>query len=78
MINWLQLEERHYLEHILEHFILDRNCKHCVVAAQNGAELEAVQRQYSSTNQERWRTSELDVYIEAIDSAIDFKQVQCC
>jgi hypothetical protein len=72
----LQVEERYELVHNLEHFILDRSCKHCVVAAQRGLGSEAAKRQGASTSQDKWRASEIDVCMEAIDFAIDYKQVR--
>ena len=46
------------------------------MAAQNGLGSEAEKRQGASTSEDKWRASEIDVCMEAIDVAIDYKQVR--
>jgi hypothetical protein len=67
-----QLGERQYLEHTFQHSMIDAACKHCVREAKEDPEAA---RGRGASGEDRLRLVEIDIFIEALDSAIDYKQV---
>jgi hypothetical protein len=70
-----QVEERYFLEHSFEHMRPDATCKFCFEECRQGLETTARRKKENDRSVEKFRIAEIDVYLEALDSAIDYKQV---
>ena len=74
-MTFFQITQRHYLRHLLQHNYYDMSCQQCMKEADLGLEPAAVRLEASSRASHQRKAIEVDVFVEAIDAAIEYKQV---
>lgn len=70
-----QITQRHSLRHLLQHTNYDMTCQHCMKEADLGLEPAAVRLEADLRTGHQRKAIEVDVFVEAIDAAIEYKQV---
>ena len=70
-----QVPESFYLRHKLTHFRFEDHCHHCKEEKVLGLEPLATRVEPSSRPIQQRKSVEFDVFAEAIDYAIEYKQV---